>query len=284
MQFGTAFPMIALKDPAEVKDFAQTAEGAGMDYVTFSGHFLSTQPGRYPDRPQPLYAGPYHEPLVTFAYLTGLTTRLQFLTSVLILPLFPTALIAKQAAELSILSGGRLRLGVAISWNPLEYQAMGQDIHTRGRRIEEQITLLRRLWTEPFVTFQGEFHQLEDVGLYRLPDRPIPIWMGSGTDDKVLRRVARLADGWLPNVDPAEPVQRLKGYLAEEGRDASAFGFGGRLSAANDNPDEWITAARRLQDIGVTHVSISGPPDVPALTALERVAKARKVVADALAT
>lgn len=282
MKFGTGFPMIALGSAAEVRDFAQTAEGAGFDYLTLSGHFLSTKEEKYPERPKPLFVGPYHEPFVTFAYVAAVTQRIEFLTSILILPLFPTALVAKQAAELSILSDGRLNLGVAISWNPYEYQAMGQDIHTRGRRLEEQITLLRRFWTEPFVDFQGEFHTVEAVGLNRLPSRPIPIWMGTGVDEKLLRRVARLADGWIPNVDPEEPAAKLRQYVGEAGRDPKALGIGGRLSAAEDKPDEWIATAKRLQSIGVTNISISGPAGVPTSALLERLAKARRVVGEAL--
>ena len=282
MKFGSALPMLAFKQPSELRDYAQALEGAGYDYTTLSGHFLSTEPARYPERPQPLYVGPYHEPMVTFGYLAGATTRLQFMTSILILPAFPTAVIAKQAAELSILSGGRFTLGVAISWNPLEYEAMGADIHTRGRRLEEQIVLLRKFWTEPFVRFEGRYHKVEDVGLNRLPPQPIPIFMGSGTGEKVLRRVAHLADGWIPNGDPAEPIARLRGYLAEEQRDAAAFSFAGRLPAAGDDPAEWVAEAKRLQGLGVTHLAVGAPAGAPPAQALARLATVRKAVGEAL--
>jgi probable F420-dependent oxidoreductase len=279
MHFGTGFPMVALPGLHQVRDFAQTVEGAGYNYVTTAGHFLSTEPDRYPERPKPLFVGPYHEPMVLFSYLSGVTTTLEFLTGILILPLFPAALVAKQAAELSFVSGGRFHLGVAISWNPYEYEAMGQDIHTRGARLEEQISVMRRLWAEPFVRFEGRFHKLDGVGLNRPLAHPIPIWMGSGVDEKMLRRVARLADGWLPNVDPEEPIARLRGYLADEKRDPAAFRFGGRLSAANDDPAEWVAAAKRLQGIGVTHISVGGPAGVPLSSLLDRLTKVRRALA-----
>lgn len=157
-------------------------------------------------------------------YLAAVTQRLAFRTSILILPLFPTALVAKRAAELSLLSGGRSQLGAGISWNLVEYEALGQDFKTRGRRLEEQIVGLRRLWTEPFVTFDGRFHTLHGVGLNQLPQQPIPVWIGCAPEEPLLRRVARVADGWLPQVDPEEPLGRLRGYLTETGRDLSSCG------------------------------------------------------------
>lgn len=278
MEFGTGLPMIALDSPTALRDYAQTAEGAGYSYVSLAGHLLSTEPERYPDRPKPLFVGPYHEPMVTFAYLAAATSTLQFMTSILILPLFPAGLVAKQAAELSFVSGGRFQLGVSISWNPYEYQAMGQDIHTRGVRLEEQLAVMKRLWSEAFVKFEGTFHTLDGVGLNRPLAHPIPLWMGSGTDERVLRRVAKLADGWLPNVDPEEPMARLRTYLQEEGRDPATFRFAGRLNAANNDPAEWVSTAKRLQGLGVTHVSVGLPFDLAPAAALDRLTTVRSVL------
>ena len=160
MKFGAGFALTAQADPIALRDMAQTLDGAGFDYVTTAGHLLCAPPDSHPGRPLPTYVGPFREPFVFFAYLAAVTQRLAFRTSILILPLFPTALVAKQAAELSLLSGGRFQLGVGISWNQAEYEALGQDFKTRGRRLEEQIVVLRRLWTEPFVTFEGRFHKL----------------------------------------------------------------------------------------------------------------------------
>lgn len=278
MQVGTGYPLVAFEALEDVRRFAQTVEAAGYDYVTLSGHLLSTEPARFPDRPQPLFVGPYHEPFTLFSYLAGVTSTLQFMTSILILPLFPTALVAKQAAELAFVSGGRFHLGVAISWNSLEYQAMGQDLHTRGARLEEQVTLLRRLWAEPFVHFLGRFHTLDGVGLNRPLAYPIPIWMGSGTSETVLRRVARLADGWLPNVDPEEPLSRLRGYLAEAGRDPATFKVAARLNAAEHDPAQWVAQGKRLENLGVTHVSVSGPAGAPLRELLDHLQLVRAVL------
>ncbi len=224
MKFGAGFALTAQADPIALRDMAQTLDGAGFDYVTTAGHLLCAPPDSYTGRPLPTYVGPFREPFVFFAYLAAVTQRLAFRTSILILPLFPTALVAKQAAELSLLSGGRFQLGVGISWNQAEYEALGQDFKTRGRRLEEQIVVLRRLWTEPFVTFEGRFHTLSGVGLNQLPKQPIPVWIGCAPEEPLLRRVARVADGWLPQVDPAEPLARLRGYLTEAGRDPSSCG------------------------------------------------------------
>src|SRR5579884_2494183 len=231
MKFGAGFPLTAMDDPAAVRDFAQALDEAGFDFVTVAGHVLSTEPGRFPDRPQPTYVGPFHDPFVLFGHLAAITRRLVFRPSILILPLLPTALVAKQAAELSFLSDGRFELGVGISWNPDEYAALNQNIHDRGRRVEEQIEVLRRLWSEPFVTFNGRWHHLNGVGLNRLPPAPIPIWMGSGTEERMLRRAARLADGWVPLGDPTEAMPRLRQYLKDAGRDPAAFGLTARVTA-----------------------------------------------------
>lgn len=279
MQFGAGFPLVASEDTAAIRDFAQALDGAGFNFVTLAGHVVSTEPNRFPDRPAATYVGPFHDPFVLFAYLASITERLEFRTSILILPLFPTVLVAKQAAELSLLSGGRFQLGVGISWNPAEYAAMGQDIHTRGRRFEEQITVLRRLWTEPFVTFKGRWHTLDGVGLNRLPTKPIPIWIGSGTDDRVLRRVARLGDGWTPMVDPTETMPRLRQYLVEAGRDPATFALTARLTAGSEGPTGWVAAARRLQAVGVTHLTVGAPPDLSPAQALDRTLEAKKVLA-----
>jgi alkanesulfonate monooxygenase SsuD/methylene tetrahydromethanopterin reductase-like flavin-dependent oxidoreductase (luciferase family) len=178
MQFGTGFSLAAQEDPIALRDMAQALDEVGFDYVTTAGHLLCAPLDSYLDRPPQTYVGPFREPFVFFAYLAGVTQHLAFRTSILILPLFPTALVAKQAAELSLLSGGRFQLGVGISWNRAEYEALGQDFTTRGWRLEEQIEVIRRLWTESFVTFEGRFHSLHGVGLHQLPPHPILVWIG----------------------------------------------------------------------------------------------------------
>lgn len=282
MKFGVAFPLNPDNDTGALRDFAQTLDGAGFDFVTVGGHLLSSEAGRFPDRPNMTYAGPFYEPMVVFAYLAAVTQRLRFRTSILILPIFPTALIARQAAELSILSGGRFELGVGISWNAAEYQAMGQDFTVRGRRLEEQVTLLRRYWTEPLVSFTGRWDQVDRMGLStRLPG-PIPIWIGASNEEAPLRRAARLADGWLPLGDPAAAAPRLLQYLAEAGRDPAAFGIGGRLTAGAGEPDTWVTEAQRLLAVGVTDLTIGAPPELSGTQALARIVEAKQALAAAL--
>ena len=217
-----------------------------------------------------------------FGYLAAITTRLRFRTNVLILPLYETAVVAKQAAELQHVSGGRFELGVGISWNEVEYAAVNQDFHVRGRRFDEQIEVLRKLWSEPFVTFKGRWHTFDGIGLNRLPSQPIPIWIGGGTDDRVLRRAARLGDGWTPMTDPTEPMGRVKQYLAEAGRDPASFGLSASVTAGPGGPDSWIDAGRKLQQVGATYLTIRVPPDVPAGDSLARILEAKRVLADEL--
>jgi probable F420-dependent oxidoreductase len=282
MQYGTGYPLTATDDPIAIRDFAQTLDGAGFDFVTASGHVLSSEPGAYPANPTPTYGGPFHDPFVLFGYLAASTQRIRFRNSILILPLFPTGLIAKQGAELDTLSGGRFELGVGISWNTAEYRAMNQEFKTRGRRLEEQVLLLRRLWSEPFVTADGRWHHYERIGLNRVPAHQIPIWFGAGTGDDVLHRVARLADGWICNGDPAEPMQRLRRYLEQEGRDPGTFGLTARVTAGPDGAAAWVEAGRHMQAAGATHIGVGVPADLTGRDALERLIEARRVLSEAL--
>jgi len=278
MRFGTSFSLRAVDDAALLRDTAQALDGAGFDTVSIGGHLLSVEPGRFDDRPEMTYVGPFHEPFVLFSYLAALTERIHFRTSVLILPLFPTAVVAKQAAELSILSGGRFELGVGISWNEYEYRAAGSDSRTRGRRFEEQLPLLRRLWTEPFVTFDGRYHSFDRIGLNRIPP-PIPIWIGSGTDERVLRRVASLADGWMPMGDPEAVLPDLRRHIEEAGRDPASFGLTMRVLASDEGPDAWLAQARRAQSLGATELTLAAPPAASPADGLKRLIEAREVLA-----
>jgi probable F420-dependent oxidoreductase len=280
VKFAAGLPILAMSDPVAMRDFAQALDGAGFDVISTAGHVLAVPPGRFPDRPTPTYAGPFHDPFVLFGYLAAITRRLHFRTGILILPLLPTALVAKQAAELQLLSGGRFELGVGISWNTLEYQALNQDFKPRGKKMEEQIGVLRRLWSEPFVTFEGRWHKLEGVGLNRLPSSPIPIWMGGGISEAILRRTARLADGWFPIGDPTAAMPKLKQYVREAGRDPDAFGFTGRVTAGPGGPGAWIDTARKVQALGATHLMLGPSPDVQGVDAvLKRLLEARQALA-----
>jgi len=279
-QLGAELPITAMSDPGAIGDYAQALESGGFDVLTTAGHLLGVPAGRHPDRPAPLYAGPFHDPFVVFAYLAATTNRIRFRPTILILPLYPTALVAKQAAELQQLSKGRLELGLGISWNPAEYAAVGQDFTTRGQRLEEQIEVLRRLWTEPYVTFQGRWHSLEDVGLNRLPPAPIPIWLG-GQHERALRRAARLADGFLHLHDTGTDLSNVRDYVCEAGRDVTTFGIHARLAVGTGSPEMWIEEARELQAMGVTQLGL-WLAERQTEAALRRLIEARTVLAEAL--
>ncbi len=181
--------------------------------------------------------------MVLFGYCAGITERLELCSSILILPQRQTVLVAKQAAEIDVLSNGRLRLGVAIGWNPVEYEALNEDFHNRGRRIEEQVEVMRLLWTEPVVTFDGRWHHIEAAGIKPLPvQRPIPIWMGAYSEP-ALRRAARISDGWFPQVGADDRgqqlVDRFREYVREAGRDPDQVPIEGRLQYGDGNADRW---------------------------------------------
>ncbi len=204
----------------------------------------------------------FHEPFVLFAYLAGVTQRIEFVSGIIILPQRQTALVAKQTAALDVLSRGRLRLGIGIGWNPVEYEALGENFHDRGRRSEEQIEILRRLWTNELVTYEGKWHKITDAGLNPLPvQRPIPIWFG-GTSDRVMRRLARIGDGWFPqrfgpDAEGRENFDRLRSYIVEAGRDPSEVGIEPRISVSQGGPDEWAEEASAWKDLGATHISVN---------------------------
>jgi probable F420-dependent oxidoreductase len=282
MQYGSALPITAFADAGAVKAYAQALEAAGFDFTSTSGHVMAQPPGTNPQRPDRQYAGPFYDPFVTFSYLAAVTQRLRFLTGILILPAWPTVLVARQAAELALFSGGRFELGVGVSWNAAEYQALGQNIRDRGRRIEEQIEVLRLLWSQPYVTFQGRYHTLDKVGLNRASLPRIPLWFGTESGETALRRVARLADGWMSLGDPTPDLPRLRQYMQEAGRDPATLMVRGPLMAGDGGEAAWIAAGQKLRAGGVTHINITAPLDFAPAEALKRVAEARRVLADAL--
>ena len=192
----------------------------------------------------------FHEPFVLFGFMAGVTQRVEFATGIIILPQRQTALVAKQAAALDVLSGGRLRLGIGIGWNQVEYTALNEQFRNRGKRFEEQIEVLRLLWTEPLVTFEGKYHTIEDAGLNPMPvQRPIPIWFG-GHADVVMERVAKWGAGWMPNYrtpqEAAHALETLDQRLAEVGRPRADVGLEPRLSYGSGDADEW---ARWIDDL-----------------------------------
>jgi probable F420-dependent oxidoreductase len=263
MKIGVVFPQTEFgTDPAALRVYAQTVEDLGYTHVLAYDHVL----GANPDRPGG-WAGPYtyrhpfHEPFTLFSYMAAVTQELSFVTGIIILPQRQTALVAKQAATLDVLCGGRFRLGVGIGWNPVEYEALNQDFRSRGKRLEEQVELLRALWTQPLVTYEGRWHQISDAGLNPLPvQQPIPIWFG-GHADAVLERIARLGDGWLPMYRLAEDAKpaldKLDLYLANVGRSRADIGLEPRLGYGEGDPRQWENVIQGWQQVGATHLSIN---------------------------
>jgi len=262
MQYGVVFPQTEFpSDPLAIRDFAQAAEDLGYHHLLAYDHLLGANPDRPGGWSGPYtYTDPFQEPLVLFSYLAGLTQTLSFVTGIIILPQRETVLFAKQAANLDVLCQGRLRLGIALGWNKVEYIAQNKDFHNRGARIEEQVQVLRKLWTEEMITFEGRWHTIPDAGLNPLPvQRPIPLWFG-GHADPVLRRVATLGDGWLPNYrtaeDGAEALERINDYLAEAGRTLADIGIEPRLRYENGDPSTWLELAQSWAAAGATHLTM----------------------------
>jgi probable F420-dependent oxidoreductase len=261
MQFGVIFPTTEIgDDPAAIRDYAQAAEDLGYSYLVAFDHVLGAV---HEDRDPKLWgpyteAHPFHEPFVLFAYLAGITDVLEFETAVIILPQRQTALVAKQAAEVDVLSGGRLRLGVGTGWNHVEYDSLGADWASRGRRFDEQIEVLRRLWGEPVVDFDGSFHRIDRAGIAPRPRRSIPVWFG-GFSDVALRRAARLGDGFTfasAGKRTAEQAERLRGFLSDAGRDPSSFPI--EFSTAYGiGQDRWVRSVELAGQIGVTHFAVN---------------------------
>jgi probable F420-dependent oxidoreductase len=262
MRIGVVFPQTEIGvDPGVVRDFAIAAEELGYKHILAYDHVLGANPAsRLGWRPPYTHKSPFHEPFVLFGYLAALTKAIELVTGIIVLPQRQTALVAKQAAALDVLSGGRLRLGIGIGWNSVEYEALGANFKDRGARSEEQVQLMRRLWTEELVTFEGRWHKITDAGLNPLPvQRPIPVWFG-GTDDRALRRLARLGDGWFPLLAPDEKcraaIERVAAYAREAGRDPREIGIEGRITYGQD-PDSWLATVESWQKLGATHLSIN---------------------------
>ena len=263
MRLGAIFPQTEIgADPSAVKDFAQAAEDLGYDHILVFDHVLGADQTKRDswDRPYNI-DDMFHEPFVLFGYLAGITEKIEFTTGVLILGQRQTGLVAKQAAEVDVLTGGRLRLGIGIGWNDVEYEALGQSFSNRGRRSEEQIDLLRMLWTEESVNFEGRYHKVSDAGINPLPiQRPIPIWLGGG-EDRVIQRIGKMADGWFPQFQPNSAGQEKIGIMREAavnaGRDPKAIGIEGRVSLATDDQSDWEKIGASWDEIGATHFSIN---------------------------
>ena len=262
MKIGFVYPQTEFgNDPTAMRDLAQSAGELGFSHVLAYDHVVGVNPDR------PGWEGPYdfqtpfQSPFLLFSFMAAATSKLEFVTGILILPQRQTALVAKQAATLDILSNGRLRLGVGVGWNKPEFTTLGVNFHDRGRRIEEQVQILRALWTDPLVNYSGKWHTIPEAGINPLPvQRPIPIWFG-GHADAILKRAAQLGDGWLPNYRSAEDAQpsltKIQGYLEQAGRDRSEFGLEARIRYADGSPAQWEQLLEGWQAAGATHISFN---------------------------
>ncbi len=267
MRVGAVFPQNELgSDPHLLRDYVQTVEGLGYAHLLLYDHVLGVDPSRpggwstAPPHGPYTHEHPFHEPLTFLAWVAAQTDALELVTGILVLPQRQTALVAKQAAEVDLLSGGRLRLGVGLGWNEVEYEALGEDFHNRGARIEAQILLLRQLWSEPVVNVHDGWHTINHAGINPLPGRRIPIWMG-GMHEQVLRRAARLADGWFPQVTPSDEarsvISRLYAYLRDEGREPAAFGIEARINIGRADASRQMERAMWWRDMGAQYLSVN---------------------------
>lgn len=276
MKVGAIFPITEIgTDPIAIRDYTQAIEDMGYDHLVVFDHVLGADPSKHELWGPYTHEFQFHEPFVLMGYLAAITRSIELATGIIIAPQRQTALLAKQAAEVDVLTGGgRLRLGLGIGWNQVEYQGLGQDFTTRGKRIEEQIELMKALWSQDLVTFEGKWDTVIDAGLNPLPvHKSIPIWMG-GWADPMVRRIARLADGWFAFFQPDDAgkrtMEKFYTYVDEAGRDAKDIGIEAWVTVNNAkvlagwnqkpedklerSPDEWCKEISAWQDIGATHI------------------------------
>lgn len=264
IRIGAVFPQTELgNDLKDIRRYASTVRDLGYRHILAYDHVLSGSQeahhpklvGRYDEQ------SPFHEVFVLFGYLAAVVPDLEMVTGVLILPQRQTALVAKQAATLDLLTGGKTRLGVGIGWNDIEYQGLGESFGNRGKRLEEQIAVLRALWHDEIVSYSGKWHTIEHAGLAPMPvQRPIPVWIG-GSAEIAVRRAARLADGFFPDSGSQETYERIMTIVRDEldriGRDPATFGIEPRISVAGTDPDDWKRSHSWWREQGITHLTVN---------------------------
>ena len=262
MRIGVIFPQLEIgSDRGLIREYAQAAEGLGYAHLLIYDHVIGADTTDRPGWNRYTVDDQFHEPFVLLGYLAAVAPALELVTGVLILPQRQTVLVAKQAAELDVLANGQLRLGVGVGWNPVEYEALNEQFTTRGQRIEEQVAVLRALWTERVVTFRGAYHRITAAGINPQPlQRSIPIWMGGG-EEIVLRRIGRMGDGWFPRERPdlqmAARIERLRGHATAAGRPSEAIGIEGRLNIKDVPEAEWTSEIQRWRELGATHLGVN---------------------------
>ncbi len=261
MRIGAIFPQLEIgTDLAEMRGYLEAVRDAGYDFLAIYDHVLGADPADRPGWRGYTHQDSFHEVFTFLAWAAAVVPGLELVVDVLVLPQRQTALVAKQAATLDLLTGGKLRLGVGVGWNAVEYEALGESFGTRGARVEEQIALLRALWTERVVSFAGREHTVTAAGLHPMPvQRPIPIWIGGGAD-VTLRRAGRLGDGWFPQGAPdaemAEKIGRVHAHAAEAGRAPGSVGIQGIIRHAGTPAEGWSEEIGRWAEVGATHLGI----------------------------
>ncbi|MEM7098599.1 MAG: LLM class F420-dependent oxidoreductase [Pseudomonadota bacterium] len=262
MKIGIVLPHHEIgSDPDDMKAFATGAEALGADHILIYDHVLGADRER-----EGGFEGPYdkdtqfHEPLTTLSFIAAVTNTIELVTTVLILPQRQTALVAKQAAELAILSKNRFRLGVGTGWNAVEYEALNENFHDRGKRQAEQVALLRALWSEDSLTFEGEFHQVTKASINPRPTQPIPVWFGGGAP-ALLDRCARLGDGWMPLSSPNEQsksaIDHMRQVREQAGLPWDGFGIQAQAQAGGGSPDRWQKHYSKWHELGATHIAVA---------------------------
>jgi probable F420-dependent oxidoreductase len=274
VRIGATFPQAEMpSDRGQIRAFVEAVADLGFDHIVVLDHVLGAYPPAHPDGPaiQPVpgtsgwdeiynYTTTFHEPLVLFGFISALT-ELEMLTGVLVLPQRQTALVAKQAAQVDVLSGGKLRLGIGVGWNKVEYDGLGKSFTNRGRRMEEQVRLLRELWTQDVVNFEGEFESVIGAGIAPLPmQRPIPLWMVTGTSGPALERAGRMADGWLAQTRPGpqldQALEILFAAAVKAGRNPADLGIQGNVHVGRGDQEKIAKHAAGWAASGASHISL----------------------------
>ena len=262
-KIGAIFPQTEIgNDTGAIREYAQTTESLGFDFLLAFDHVLGANAASHPDLTGPYrHTDAFHEPFVLFGYLAAVTNSVELATGIIILPQRQTALVAKQAAAVDVLSNGRLRLGIGVGWNHVEYEALNENWRNRGARSEEQIDVMRQLWTNELITYEGRWHKITDAGILPLPvQRPIPVWLG-GASDRTIRRIVNIGDGWILTGRPDDRakglIETLHTYANKASRDTASIGLEGWVSASIGGPDEWAKEAAGWKALGATHVSLN---------------------------
>ena len=262
MQIGAVLPHNEIgTDPQAIKAYVQGLEALGITHLLIYDHVL----GADPDRPGG-WSGPYdkdiafHEPFTFYAFVAAVTTRLELVTTVLVLPQRQTALVAKQAAEVALLSNNRLRLGIGTGWNAVEYEALNEDFSNRGKRQAEQVSLMRRLWSEDTFSFEGDYHRVTQAGINPRPSQPVPVWFGGGAP-ALLKRCAELGDGWMPlggpNAKSQACIDAMRAHREAAGQPWDGFGIQAQAQFAGGTPERWRVHAEKWRAMGATHLAVA---------------------------